>query len=841
MRTKIELENRERFQALIAEVSTDLLKTSVDDAALTRALHRFAVHFEVDSLSCWWFDRANQSALRSCTWFLEGSNPGPSVFKLGNLPQYEGPVLAGEVVRVSDTKEFHTDSSAERALYESMGITASLSVPLELGIERDYVGCGVALKFDGTREWPDEEVEDLQLAFNVIAIAEARMQTENELHGSERFQTFLADISTKLLEAQLDEIGEEIDSGLNQIAQHYGLDRASLWYFEDNKRVVRCVHQSTLQNDAMPTPVALDRIPWIREQLLNGKDVHLETIEDIPLGFEGDRAFLEKHDVKSELGLPLMVDDQQVGVGVFVTQREARSWPEKTKSELRLLVEVLMNAFSRAKASQTNLQRERDLARSEALANVGSYSFFPSGDLDDWPPFGKTYFSEEMQILFDCKHEEASFDIFISRIHKDDSQRVQDSIRELLKRGSVLHHEYRLVGPDGEIVHVEDRSEVDRSKDAPEITKIFGSLKDVSERVVRENELRDALAQIELLRENLEEENLDLRDEIRSAHGFDKIIGNSKSLQRCLDLVKKVAPTDAAVMLLGETGSGKELIAHAVHDQSARKAMRMVSVNCAALPEALIESELFGHEKGAFTGAGATRKGRFELADGGTLFLDEIGELPLSLQSKLLRVIQEGEFERLGGSKTLKVDVRLIVATNRQLKNSVDEGEFRADLYYRISNFHIEVPSLRERKGDIPLLAEHFVRKFAPELGRNVKAISSGMLRYLTQKSWPGNVRELEGFIQHALITSEGDVLTLAAQNGGASHLLSEQGEVLDAQEGTLSSVEHRHIVNVLNQTDWMISGEKGAAKILGVPPSTLRSRMKKLGIEHPEKSAAMP
>ena len=835
---RTEREDRERFHALVADISTDLLKVSVDDSSLTQALHRFATHFNVGSLSCWWFDEARESARRSCSWTQKGFNPGPSVFGLGNLPYYWATTLAGEVVRVSDANELPSDCSAERALHKSLGVTAALFVPMSLSAERDNIGSGVALAYGGTRDWTDQETKDLQLAFNVIAIAEARKQTETELQGRERFQTFLADISTNLLEAHQDKIGEMIDSGLKQIAQEYGLDRASLWHFEDNMRKVRRVHHWSFSGGELPIGdvIELDSIPWTAARLLSGKDIQLDTIEGIPEEFEGDRSSFEAHGAKSSLGLPLVVDEQQVGAGIFATVQQERSWPEKTKSELRLLVEVLMNAFSRAKSNQINQQRERDLSRSESLAHVGSYSFFPGNDPNDWPPFGKAYFSDEMQLLFDCSSEEASFDVFISRVHRDDNARVQDSIRELLKQGSVLQHEYRLVGPDGKIIHVEDRSEVDRSKDAPEITKVFGSLKDVSERVVRENELRDALEQIEKLRENLEEENLELRDEIRSAHGFDKIIGNSKSLQRCLDLVKKVAPTDATVMLLGETGSGKELIAHAVHDQSDRKDRRMISVNCAALPESLIESELFGHEKGAFTGAVSIRKGRFELADGGTLFLDEIGELPLPLQSKLLRAIQEGEFERLGGSKTLKVDVRILTATNRQLKNIVDRGGFRADLYYRISNFPIEVPSLSERKDDIPLLAEHFVRKFAPELGKNIKAISSGMLRYLVERSWPGNIRELEGFIQHALITNEGDVLTLSVQNEEITQPSSEQNDPYEAKGGTLSSVEHKHIINVLNQTSWTISGDKGAAKILGVPPSTLRSRMKKLGIAHPDK-----
>ncbi|MBL4581824.1 MAG: PAS domain S-box protein [Gammaproteobacteria bacterium] len=512
MRTRTELQDSERFHALVADVSTDLLKGSIDDSSLTQALQRFALHFNVDSLGCWWFDETRDSVQRSCSWFQEGSNPGPSVFTLNNLPHYGALVLAGEVVRVSDANALHPESSIERALYESMAVTASVFVPLKLGAGLDYVGCGVALKYGETRDWTDMEVEDLQFAFNVIAVAEARMQTESELQGRERFQKFLAEISTQLLETHQNEIGGKIDSALNQIGQHYGLDRTSLWYFEDNKRLVRCVHQWSLEGEEMPIgdAVALDTIPWAGAKVLSGKDILINSIEDVPLEHKEDRAFFEEQGIKSELALPLVIDDQQVGVGAFVTLQQTRSWPEKTKSELRLLVEVLMNAFSRAKANQINQQRERDLARSEALAHVGSYSFFPSSGPNDWPPFGKAYFSEEMQQLFNCTSEDASFDVFISRIHKDDNARVQESMRELLTQGSVLHHEYRLVGRGGEIIHVEDRSEVDRSLDAPGVTKVFGSLKDVSERVVRENELKAALAQIEKLKEDLEEENLEL-------------------------------------------------------------------------------------------------------------------------------------------------------------------------------------------------------------------------------------------------------------------------------------------------------------------------------------------
>ncbi|MDH3531795.1 MAG: sigma 54-interacting transcriptional regulator [Gammaproteobacteria bacterium] len=341
-----------------------------------------------------------------------------------------------------------------------------------------------------------------------------------------------------------------------------------------------------------------------------------------------------------------------------------------------------------------------------------------------------------------------------------------------------------------------------------------------------------AIAEIKQLKEKLQDENIRLREEIRLAHGFDEVIGEDPKLKRCLAAVEKVAPTDAAVLVLGETGTGKELIARAIHDLSTRRDRPMVSVNCPALPADIIESELFGHEKGAFTGAQSLRRGRFELADGGTIFLDEIGEMPLELQSKLLRVLQTGDFERLGGTETMHVDVRLIAATNRDLQQTVQRGEFRADLYYRVGSFPIQLPPLRERKGDIPLLAEHFVHKHAKRLGKEINAISARMIRELTAYSWPGNIRELESTIERALISSPGGaVLELPGPipwivGMGPSAPGWTLGDNID-----LTTVERSHIVNVLERTQWKISGDDGAAAILGMPSSTLRSKMKRLGI----------
>jgi len=360
---------------------------------------------------------------------------------------------------------------------------------------------------------------------------------------------------------------------------------------------------------------------------------------------------------------------------------------------------------------------------------------------------------------------------------------------------------------------------------------------DLEERVAeRTKSLATALTEVEQLKNRLQAENTYLREEIKSTRKFEEIVSQSKAFGRVLRQVEQVAPTNTTVLILGESGTGKELLARAVHSHSSRKNKPFIKINCAALPATLIESELFGHEKGAFTGATGQKYGRFELADGGTIFLDEIGELPIDLQSKLLRVLQEGEFERVGSSKTLKVNVRVIAATNRNLEAEIDEGRFREDLYYRLAVFPIVSLPLRERKEDIPLLVRHFCQKHGPGIGRTIDTIPTGAVDALMAYHWPGNIRELENVVERSLILTQGRTLELAdwlrrsapgSKNGGrgkggASVLVS------------MEECERTHITAVLEHTRWKVSGERGAAKILDMIPTTLDSRMRKLGIQRP-------
>jgi transcriptional regulator with GAF, ATPase, and Fis domain len=347
---------------------------------------------------------------------------------------------------------------------------------------------------------------------------------------------------------------------------------------------------------------------------------------------------------------------------------------------------------------------------------------------------------------------------------------------------------------------------------------------ELNERQELEKQLQEANDELQHLKNQLEAENIYLQQELQSDEQFGEIVGQSDAIKYVLFKITQVAPTDTTVLITGETGTGKELVTRAIHGASSRRDRPLIKVNCGALSPTLIESELFGHEKGAFTGAVGRKQGRFELANGGTIFLDEIGELPPELQVKLLRVIQENEFERLGGNKTIKADVRIIAATNRNLKAEVEQGTFREDLWYRVNVYPITMPPLRQRKEDIPLLVEHFANMYAKKFGKNIASVSPRTMEDLQAHSWPGNIRELANVIERAVIHTHGSVLQIV------DHFKPAAVESVPTE--TLEEVEREYIMRTLENTGWRIEGPHGAAKILGLNPSTLRTKMIKLGIQ---------
>jgi transcriptional regulator with GAF, ATPase, and Fis domain len=393
--------------------------------------------------------------------------------------------------------------------------------------------------------------------------------------------------------------------------------------------------------------------------------------------------------------------------------------------------------------------------------------------------------------------------------------------------GQPYEAEFRFRRADGEYRWFKARSIPIRDPDGA-VARWFGVATDLDDSKRAEEALRAALTEVAQLRDRLQAENVYLLEEVKQQQGFEEIVGRSPVLQRVLRQVEQVAPTDTTVLVTGETGSGKELIARAIHNLSARKDRPMVTVNCGAISAGLVESELFGHEKGAFTGAVSRKVGRFELATGGTIFLDEIGDLSLDLQVKLLRVLQEGELERVGSPRTIKVDVRVIAATHKDLDAAVAEGRFRADLFYRLNVFPIRTPALRERAEDIPALVRYFVMKYAAKMGKRIETVPKPVLDRLGSYSWPGNVRELANVLERSVIISRGTILEL----GEWVSLPVEPIPV--PREPRSGELTRQRIVEALEETGWRVSGPRGAAQLLGLKATTLEARMKRLGIVRP-------
>jgi formate hydrogenlyase transcriptional activator len=571
--------------------------------------------------------------------------------------------------------------------------------------------------------------------------------------------------------------------------------------------------------------IPLDGTPC--EAVLNGKSsFHPERICQL---FPADTA-LKQWGVESYCGVPLL-DSAETVVGhlAILSERPMLDGP-RGLSTMRIFA-------ARARAELERLRTEDALRRANEALLRSEERF---RDLFDEAPIA--YVHEDLDSRFieanrtamrilGLKPEEIAGMTGSSLV--PDTPEAQRALREWLDsmargssttNGRVLELRRK---DDGKPVWIQCWS-----RPAPDGSYTRTMFIDVTDRVLMERE-----------KARLEAQNTYLIEEIKEAHNFEEIVGQSRALAEVIEKVTLVASTDSSVLILGETGTGKELIARAVHSNSERRNRPLVKVNCAALPVGLIESELFGHEKGAFTGASDRRIGRFELAHSGTIFLDEIGDMPADVQAKLLRVLQEHEFERVGGSNLIKVDVRVIAATNRDLLRSVSEGTFRQDLYYRLNVFPVQLPPLRERREDIPPLVHYFVHRFGLKIGRNVSRIQRETMERLVSYAWPGNVRELENVIERAVILSRGielevapdvlpEIAAVAHAQTAAPRPAPEEKVPAVSRPQSIDQVERNHILEVLVRTNWRIEGPEGAAALLNLNPSTLRSRMKKLGVQ---------
>lgn len=485
----------------------------------------------------------------------------------------------------------------------------------------------------------------------------------------------------------------------------------------------------------------------------------------------------------------------------------------------KIIIHATLRDITDRKQAEEQLRKEREL-RKEFIQS--SPAFFVAIDRN-----GKTLMMNKSMLKATGYKEREVIDKDYQQFFIPESEKyiLNDILNKLISTNKSTVNENHILCKDGKKILVEWHGVPVVGKDG-KLEYFFGVGIDITERRQTEEELKAAHSEVQKLKKQLEAENLYLKEEIKINHNFEELIGKSKPLRKVLSKVEQVASTNSTVLILGDTGTGKELIARAVHNFSLRSDRPLVKVNCTALPYNIIESELFGHEKGAFTGAYARKIGRFELANKGTIFLDEIGDLPMELQVKLLRVLQSGEFERLGNSKTINVDIRIIAATNRNLEKAIEKGTFREDLYYRLNVFPLYMPSLKERKDDIPFLVNHFIKKFCKKIGKKIDIIPQRIMTALTDYDWPGNIRELENIIERAVIISKGNKLEVD------EWLPKKNVPGKSIEQSTLKDLERSHIIKILEMTHWKVSGENGAAKILGINPNTLVSRMKKLNIQ---------
>ncbi len=637
-----------------------------------------------------------------------------------------------------------------------------------------------------------------------------------------RFETVLADLSSRFVNLEAADVDREIDNAQRRVCECLGLDLAALWQLSpEEPEVLRMTHlYRPLGGPPIPEDFdARDYNPWALGRVLGGGVVSLTSIDEAPVEAATDLETWRHFGIKSVFLFPLSTGgDSAIGAMSFHTVQEERSLPAEIVPRLQLVSQIFANTLVRKRAQATLRESEERLQLAAEAAEVGMWMFDAEA--------GRFWATERAREIFGYVPEtEITLERFLESVHPACREPVSEAVGRAVEDGREVDIEYRIVLADGSERWVHSRGRMQPASATNPIC-LLGATIDVTERKESDEELKSSYEEVQKLRRQLELENAYLQEKHKLQHGSGRIVGESPAIMDVLELVEQVAPAGTTVLIEGETGTGKELIAQRIHELSPRNGRPMVKVNCAALPATLVESELFGREKGAYTGAVSREPGRFEVADGSTIFLDEIAELPLELQVKLLRVLEEGQFERVGSSRTLTTDVRVIAATNRDLRAEVDAGRFRSDLFFRLAVFPMRVPPLRERRGDVPLLVWAMVQELSVGMNKAVETIRRPDMERLQHYGWPGNVRELRNVVERAMILSTGPILRIEPP-AEPSLGEGEYDAVLSMDEA-----QRRHILKALRASGGRIRGLGGAAEMLGVNSSTLRSRIKRLGID---------
>ncbi len=638
------------------------------------------------------------------------------------------------------------------------------------------------------------------------------------------FEKLLLEISSLFISLPVDRIDSVIEDTQRKVCENLGLDLSSLWQWSDRKNnLMTLTHLYTIPGgpDQAGDIDASKEFPWIFAKMQAGETMVFSN-KDLPEEAAIDRQSRQSYGVESTVVIPLQVSGGQIdGIISFETLYREHIWEQKEVERLQLVADMFANALMRKRAETILITSEERLSMAAESAEAGLWEL-DCESMTFWA-------TDEARRMFDFRYDEiVTLAAVEQSVHPDDLSQFRQSISTSFQERTRLDLEYRIKYGATTQKWICSRGRPYFHDDGSP-SRLLGVSMDITARKQLEEQNRTQLQEIDQLKQQLEQENYYLREDLKRVQGFEHIIGQSDAFQSVLGSATQVAPTVATVLLTGETGTGKGVLAHTIHQLSNRSERPCVTVNCAALPGNLFESELFGREKGAFTGADVKQAGRFEVANHGTLFLDEIGDLPLDMQVKLLRVLQEGEFERLGSSQTVRVDVRVIAATGRDLIEAVNRGRFREDLFYRLNVYPITIPPLRERRDDIAPLAHHFIQKYSRRMGKEIDRIPKQVLNKMLNYSWPGNVRELEHLIERSVIVSSGRTLTVDER-----HLKPLPARSDSDKRNDLIAVERHHIVHILGLTNWKIEGPGGAAEILDLHPSTLRYKLKKLGIKRP-------
>ncbi len=641
-----------------------------------------------------------------------------------------------------------------------------------------------------------------------------------------RFESLLANLSSRFVKLPPDDIDGEIDRALAEICEFLGIDIGTLNQLPSSS----CTDELVISHLYRPLggpPLPADGLrlqlycPWAMRRALEGEITSLRSMENAPPEAARDVETWKHFGIKTVLVFPLSAGGGPVfgALGLHAT-REERPWHEEIIRRLGLVAEVFANALDRKQSELALRESEQRLSLAAEAAEIGMWSLAVDKE--------RFWASDRGREIFGYDHEAPiTTKGFLKSVCSEHRERVTKALRSAAEVGRAIDVEYEIEHSNGRRRWVHSFGKVLDPGAEQGSTQILGATVDVTDRHESEEALRRSCAEIDALRRQLELENTFLRREVRRRDGGGRVVAASPAIKQVMALAEQVAPTDTTVLVEGETGVGKEVIARHIHERSGRRDRPMVKVNCAALPSTLVESELFGREKGAYTGAVSREPGRFEVANGSTILLDEIAELPLELQSKLLRVLEEGQFERVGSARVLNTDVRVIAATNRDLRVEVEAGRFRRDLFYRLEVFPIRVPPLRERREDLEPLVWSFVEELGAAMNRTVESIHRQDLERLEHCHWPGNVRELRNLVERSLILCREPVLRIVPPTTKVTR--SDTGIL------SLDEVQRRQIRKALAAARGRLAGAGGAADLLNLKPTTLRSRMQRLGLDPTE------